>query len=68
LICYAQVYVGKHFPSDIAAGALLGIITGTIVAKIFQLAWDSKFNVQQILFSLKRKDIQPRHESSYTIE
>ncbi|MGH2646747.1 MAG: phosphatase PAP2 family protein [Ginsengibacter sp.] len=68
LICYAQVYAGKHFPSDIAAGALLGIITGTIMAKIFELAWDSKFNVQQILFSFKRKDIQPWHKSPYTIE
>ena len=26
LICYAQGYVGKHFPSDIAAGALPGLL------------------------------------------
>jgi len=52
LICYAQIYVGKHFPSDIIAGALLGIVTGTLMAKIFEMAWD----------------IQPKHESNFSIE
>ena len=36
IICYAQVYTGKHFPLDIAAGAVLGIITGTCMAKLFE--------------------------------
>lgn len=29
-ICYAQVYVGIHFPSDILGGAVLGIIFGSL--------------------------------------
>jgi membrane-associated phospholipid phosphatase len=36
LICYAQVYVGKHYPSDILMGAILGFITGNVMAKIFE--------------------------------
>ena len=36
LICYAQVYVGKHYPLDIAAGSFLGLMTGTTLAKIFE--------------------------------
>lgn len=35
LICYAQIYVGKHFPLDILAGAGLGTLTGWILAHIF---------------------------------
>src|SRR5690606_24522804 len=31
-IGYAQVYVGKHYPGDILAGALLGTFTGTLFA------------------------------------
>lgn len=36
LICYAQVYVGKHFPSDVLAGALLGLLIGNLMAKFFE--------------------------------
>ena len=35
-ICYAQIYVGKHFPLDTLAGALLGIMAGLLVSKIFK--------------------------------
>lgn len=35
IISYAQVYVGKHYPLDILAGAVLGFIVGTIFAMIF---------------------------------
>lgn len=27
-VCYAQVYVGAHFPMDVTGGALLGILLG----------------------------------------
>jgi membrane-associated phospholipid phosphatase len=36
LIGYAQVYVGKHYPFDILAGALFGFITAFILAIIFR--------------------------------
>ena len=34
-ICYAQVYVGVHFPLDVICGAIVGVIIGYIPAKIF---------------------------------
>jgi membrane-associated phospholipid phosphatase len=36
MIGLAQVYVGKHFPLDIAGGAVLGIFTGTALAILFE--------------------------------
>lgn len=34
-ICYAQVYVGVHYPSDIAGGMLLGILAGVITGFLY---------------------------------
>ena len=36
LICYAQVYVGKHYPGDILAGGVLGISAGFLGAVLFR--------------------------------
>jgi undecaprenyl-diphosphatase len=36
LICFAQVYVGKHYPFDILGGSLLGWTAGVTSAKIFE--------------------------------
>jgi len=35
LIAYAQVYVGVHYPSDILAGALIGLMAGVLTGKLF---------------------------------
>jgi undecaprenyl-diphosphatase len=35
LICYAQVYVGVHYPLDIAGGMIIGICFGLITGVIF---------------------------------
>lgn len=35
LIAYAQIYVGLHYPSDVLAGALLGLLAGSITGKLF---------------------------------
>jgi membrane-associated phospholipid phosphatase len=35
-ICYAQVYVGVHFPLDVLGGAVLGLFIGTMSAGFFQ--------------------------------
>lgn len=50
IICYAQIYTGKHFPFDILAGALLGIITGTCMAKVFEF-WHENRKKKFRLFS-----------------
>ncbi len=33
LIAFSRVYVGVHYPGDIVAGALLGVIVGLVVAR-----------------------------------
>lgn len=35
MIAFAQVYVGIHYPGDVAAGALLGLFYGSITAFIY---------------------------------
>ncbi len=34
-ISFGQVYVGVHYPLDVFAGAILGIIVGFLIAKIY---------------------------------
>jgi membrane-associated phospholipid phosphatase len=36
VICYAQIYVGVHYPIDVFCGALLGILIGFSTAKGFK--------------------------------
>lgn len=36
LICFAQVYVGVHYPLDILAGALLGSGAGYLTASVYR--------------------------------
>ena len=45
-ICYAQVYVGKHYPSDVVAGGLFGWATGLISAKLFH-RWAFPFDKEK---------------------
>jgi membrane-associated phospholipid phosphatase len=37
VICYAQVYVGVHFPLDILGGAILGSSIGLAMSKFFKM-------------------------------
>lgn len=34
-VCYAQVYVGVHFPLDVTCGAILGCLIGMLTSKLF---------------------------------
>lgn len=36
VICYAQVYVGVHFPGDVIIGALFGTAVGYLTSNIFR--------------------------------
>jgi undecaprenyl-diphosphatase len=34
-ICYAQVYVGVHYPIDVTCGAIIGILIGYLTGSLF---------------------------------
>ncbi|MCU0374360.1 MAG: phosphatase PAP2 family protein [Chitinophagaceae bacterium] len=34
-ICYAQMYVGVHYPLDILGGVAVGLFSGWLVAKVY---------------------------------
>lgn len=53
LICYAQVYVGKHFPADVLAGALLGLFTGMVMTKFFKRFDNADLDFHKILSKWK---------------
>ncbi|WP_316927843.1 phosphatase PAP2 family protein [Pedobacter agri] len=36
IVSFAQVYVGVHYPVDVATGALLGSFIGLICSQIFK--------------------------------
>ncbi|MBI3883761.1 MAG: phosphatase PAP2 family protein [Sphingobacteriales bacterium] len=36
VICYAQVYVGVHYPFDVLGGAVIGCFAGWVTANFFQ--------------------------------
>lgn len=51
LICYAQVYVGKHYPTDILVGMLYGAFVAMVVYsfyKRFVFAHHSKYPIEDV--------------------
>lgn len=36
VICYTRIYLGVHYPADIACGALLGTLIGFLVYQLFK--------------------------------
>lgn len=38
--CFTRMYLGVHYPSDIAAGAFLGIAVGTLLIYIYHLSFN----------------------------
>jgi membrane-associated phospholipid phosphatase len=58
LICYAQVYVGKHYPSDVIFGGIYGILIGVLMAGLFeklQFVTGEKI----LMFRRKEKKVYP---------
>lgn len=45
LICYSRIYLGYHFPIDIALGALTGFVAGGLALLLFKFV-DRKYNLQ----------------------
>lgn len=46
-VAYAQVYVGVHFPLDVACGGMLGIAVGMITARLFRMKFNLAVNNTQ---------------------
>jgi undecaprenyl-diphosphatase len=36
IVSYSRVYLGKHYPLDIIAGAICGIVVGFILFKVYE--------------------------------
>ena len=41
LVCYAQVYVGKHYPGDVFVGSIVGTLTGWGISRLF-VYWEHR--------------------------
>ena len=41
---YSRIYIGVHYPGDILAGAVLGILVGIIIRKIWTLVFKDHLN------------------------
>jgi membrane-associated phospholipid phosphatase len=48
-VCYAQVYVGKHYPLDVFVGAVTGWLTGLGMYRLF-VFWEKRQNPRPPLF------------------
>ena len=40
---YSRIYIGFHYPGDILCGAILGVLVGMVLWKVFQLAIQKRF-------------------------
>jgi membrane-associated phospholipid phosphatase len=48
-ICYAQVYVGKHYPFDVLVGAIFGFLTGWVTFRLF-VYWENRQRNRSLSF------------------
>ena len=44
---YSRIYIGYHYPGDIIAGAILGILVGMILWKLFQIVQKKYWKSEQ---------------------
>ena len=45
VVCFAQVYVGVHFPGDVLVGSIMGTLTGMGAAKVFACLWNRQHSL-----------------------
>ena len=43
LVAYSRIYMGVHYPGDVIAGALIGMLLGFLVGKLFDFIKTKKF-------------------------
>jgi membrane-associated phospholipid phosphatase len=60
-ICYAQIYVGKHYPFDILVGISIRLLTGWGTFRLF-VYWESRQRHRSILFrQVFKKSAETEH-------
>jgi undecaprenyl-diphosphatase len=60
-ICYAQIYVGKHYPFDILVGSVFGFLTGWGTFHLF-IYWERRQRTRPILFRpVFKKSAETKH-------
>ncbi len=37
LVCYSRMYLGVHYPSDIAGGAIIGAVSALVMSRVYNL-------------------------------
>ncbi|MGN0482634.1 MAG: phosphatase PAP2 family protein [Lachnospiraceae bacterium] len=42
LIAFSRLYVGVHFPTDVAGGAVIGILLALVAEKLCKIIWEKK--------------------------
>jgi undecaprenyl-diphosphatase len=47
LVSYSQLYTGVHYPSDVFAGAVIGLLLGFLTASIFNTRFSSSADVNR---------------------
>jgi undecaprenyl-diphosphatase len=50
LVMYSRVYLGVHYPADVVAGAVVGMIIGSLMLSAY------RFTVKKWLYSLGKVD------------
>jgi len=55
LVAYSRIYVGVHYPSDVIAGAIIGVMFAFILCKAYQLI--GPFIEQKIIQLFKRNEL-----------
>lgn len=44
LVAYSRVYLGVHYPGDVLVGAMIGILGGVLISRLYFFAKDKAFN------------------------
>lgn len=57
LLSYSRIYLGVHFPGDILGGAVVGLLMGFLVYKIYLLICGSKYRLYVKMCSIDTKEI-----------
>jgi undecaprenyl-diphosphatase len=55
IVGYSRVYVGAHYPLDVLAGGVLGVMVALVCAEVMNLVWppSPEANERRRIFSLK---------------